>query len=77
MKIEILGTGCPKCKKTYAIISEVAKDLGVDVTIEKIEKVNDIVAKGVMITPAVMINGEIKVEGKVPKKKEVEAFLKA
>lgn len=77
MKIEILGTGCPKCKKTYAIISEVVEELGVDATIEKIEDINDIVAKGVMITPAVMIDGVVKVEGKVPKKKEVEAFLKA
>lgn len=77
MKIEILGTGCPKCKKTYAIISEVVDELGADATIEKIENIDDIVAKGVMITPAVMVDGKVKIEGKVPKKKEIEAFLKA
>ena len=77
MKIEILGTGCPKCKKTYAIISKVVEELGVDATIEKIENIDDIVAKGVMITPAVMVDGKVKVEGKVPKRKEIEAFLKA
>jgi len=75
MKIEVLGTGCPKCKKTYNAIKEQIDKLGVSAELVKVEEVNDIVSKGVMITPAVMIDGEIKVEGKVPSAKAIASWL--
>jgi small redox-active disulfide protein 2 len=76
MKIEVLGTGCPKCKKTYNAIKEQLDKLGISAELVKVEDVNDIVSKGVMITPAVMVDGEIKVEGKVPNVNEITSWLK-
>jgi small redox-active disulfide protein 2 len=76
MKIEVLGTGCPKCKKTYNAIKEQLDKLGISAELVKVEDVNDIVSKGVMITPAVMVDGEIKVEGKVPSVNEITSWLK-
>lgn len=76
MKIEVLGTGCPKCKKTYNAIKEQLDKLGISAKLVKVEDVNDIVSKGVMITPAVMVDGEIKVEGKVPSVNEITSWLK-
>lgn len=76
MKIEVLGTGCPKCKKTYQAISDQLNKLDVSAEIVKVEDVNDIVAKGVMVTPAVIVDGEIKIEGKVPKPDQIAKWLK-
>ena len=76
MKIEILGTGCPKCKKTYGNAQAAIRDLGrSDIEIIKIEKIMDIASRGVMMTPALSINGEIKCAGKIPSPKEIEDWI--
>lgn len=75
MKIEILGTGCPKCQKTGELIEKGLKKSGMEAEIVKVKKIDDIVDRGVMMTPAVIINGEIKCEGKVPNSTEIEAWL--
>lgn len=76
MKIEILGTGCPKCKQTLANAEKAVKHLGVDAEIVKVEKVNDIMNYGVMITPALAINGEVKIVGKIPSPEQIADWIK-
>ncbi len=73
MKIQILGTGCPKCKKLAANAETAAQQLGVEFEIEKITDINDIMEYGVMMTPALAVDGEVKVAGKVP---DVEGIKK-
>lgn len=76
MKIEILGTGCPKCTKLKNNAEIAAKEMGIDFEIEKIEDINKITSFGVMMTPALVVNGEVKVVGKVPNKEELKKILK-
>ncbi|MFW5985717.1 MAG: thioredoxin family protein [Halanaerobiaceae bacterium] len=74
-KIEILGTGCPKCQKTTELIENEIKESGVEAEIKKVEDLDDIVERGVMMTPAVVIDGEIKVEGNIPSADEIKAWF--
>jgi small redox-active disulfide protein 2 len=76
MKIEILGVGCAKCKNAEKIVRKVAEELGIDVDIVKIEDLEEIVNRGVMMTPAVFINGEMKIVGRVPDADELKELLK-
>ena len=76
MKIEILGTGCPKCKQTLANVEKAVKDLGVDAEIVKVEKIQDIMNYGVMMTPALVIDGEVKIVGKIPTPNQITEWLK-
>ena len=74
-KIQVLGTGCPKCKKLAENADEAAKALGLDYELEKVTSINDIMKFGVMITPALAVDGEVKVAGKVPSVAEIKAML--
>ena len=76
MKIQILGTGCPKCKKLEENAKQAAMELGIEHTIEKVTDINDIMAFGVMMTPALAIDGEVKLVGKVPDVEELKNILK-
>jgi small redox-active disulfide protein 2 len=75
VKIEILGTGCPKCKKLAENAEIAAKNLGIEYEIEKITDINEIMKFGVMITPALAIDGEVKVAGKVASPEDIKAML--
>jgi small redox-active disulfide protein 2 len=75
-KIQILGTGCPKCKALAANAEAAAKALGIEAEIEKVEKIQDIMKFGVMITPALVIDGQVKSTGKVLSESDIEALLK-
>ena len=74
-KIQILGTGCPKCKKLAENADEAAKDLGIEYEIEKVTNINDIMGFGVMVTPALVVDGDIKVVGKVSSPDEIKKML--
>lgn len=74
-KIEILGTGCPKCKSLEKSAREAVSHLGIEAAITKIDKMNDIVARGVMMTPAIAIDGQVKSSGRVLSSKEIEQLL--
>ena len=74
-KLQILGTGCPKCKKLAENAETAAKALGIEYTIEKITDINEIMKFGVMLTPALAVDGVVKVVGKVPEAKEIESML--
>lgn len=65
-KLQILGTGCPKCQKLAETAEAAAKALGIEYELEKVTDINDIMAFGVMMTPALAVDGEVKVVGKVP-----------
>jgi small redox-active disulfide protein 2 len=74
-KIQILGTGCPKCKQLYACAEQAAKEIGLEHELEKVTEINEIMKFGVMITPALAIDGQIKSIGKVLTLVEMKKFL--
>lgn len=75
MKIQILGTGCPKCTTLAANAEAAVKALGVDATIEKVEKIQEILKFGVMMTPALVVDGQVKSAGKVLNADDIKKFL--
>ncbi len=76
MKIEVLGTGCPKCKKTYENAAEAIKELGIEAELVKVYDSVEIAKRGIFETPALVIDGEIKVAGRVPSVEEIKEMLK-
>ncbi|MFO7557803.1 MAG: thioredoxin family protein [Desulfobacterales bacterium] len=76
MDIKILGPGCPKCRQTETIVREAVAESGIDAGIEKVTDVMKIAGYGVFGTPAVIVNGDVKSVGKIPKKEEVLSWLK-
>ena len=74
-KIQILGTGCPKCEKLAENTEEAARQLGIEYTIEKVTGINDIMEFGVMMTPALAIDGEVKVVGRVASIEEIKEMV--
>ncbi len=76
MKIEILGTGCPKCKKLYKNTEKAVNDMGLEAEVKKVKKMKDIMKYGVMITPALVIDGDVKLSGKVPAVEEMKGIIK-
>ncbi len=76
-KIQILGTGCPKCKMLFANAEEAVKTLGIEAQIEKVEKITEIMAFGVMTTPALAVDGKVKSAGKVLSVEEIVKMLDA
>jgi len=75
MNIAILGTGCPKCKRTTDVVRKAVEEMGVEATIQKIEDIREIMKYRVMMTPAVAIDGQVKISGKVPTVDEVKSLL--
>jgi small redox-active disulfide protein 2 len=74
-RIQVLGTGCPKCKTLTANAEAAIKTLGVEATVEKVEKITDIMKFGVMMTPALVIDGQVKSAGKVLSAGEIGKLL--
>ena len=75
MKIQILGTGCKKCNNLAEAADTAAKELGIEYELEKITQLTDIMAMGVMTTPALAIDGQVKLTGKVPSVEELKKLL--
>ena len=74
--IKILGTGCPNCKRTEAVVKTVAEELKIDVNIVKVEDIQDIMAYDIMSTPAVVIDEKVVIKGRVPSFDEIKTLLK-
>lgn len=74
-KIQVLGTGCKKCTTLTETADAAAKALGLEYTLEKVTNLNDIASFGVMFTPALVVDGEVKVAGKVPGLEDVKKLL--
>jgi small redox-active disulfide protein 2 len=73
--IQILGTGCPKCKTLSANAEAAVKALGIEAKVEKVEKIVDIMNFGVMVTPALVVDGQVKSAGKVLSADEIQRWL--
>ncbi len=75
IKIKVLGTGCPKCKQTTTLVEDVVKENGIDATVIKVEDIMDIMSYNIMSTPAVVIDEEVKIRGRVPSRAELLELL--
>jgi small redox-active disulfide protein 2 len=74
-KIQILGTGCPKCKKLAENAEAATKEMDIEHEIEKVTDINEMMKFGVMMTPALVVDGEVKAVGKVPSSDEIKQML--
>ena len=74
-KIQILGSGCPKCQKLAELAAQAADELGIEYQLEKVTEINKIMDFGVMVTPAMVVDGEVKVAGKIPTPEDLKAML--
>lgn len=75
MLIQVLGTGCAKCTKLAQLAEEAAKKQGIDYTLEKVTDINQIMSFGVMVTPALVVDGKLKCSGSVPSVDQIAAYL--
>ncbi|HCU37924.1 MAG TPA: thioredoxin family protein [Armatimonadetes bacterium] len=76
MKIQILGTGCPKCKQLAANAQAAVEAAGIEAEVVKVEKIAEIVAMGAMLTPALAIDGDVKSSGKVLSADQIQELIK-
>ena len=75
MRIEVLGTGCPKCQATLRNVEQAVRELSIQAEIAKVDDLVEITARGVMVTPALAIDGEIVCSGRIPSVEEIKAWL--
>ena len=75
--LQILGTGCPKCRRLAEQIEAAAREMGLRYELEKVTDLDEIMAFGVMLTPALVVDGEVKVVGKVPAIDELKELLRS
>ncbi|MEW6260880.1 MAG: thioredoxin family protein [Thermodesulfobacteriota bacterium] len=75
MDVKVLGPGCPKCKQTEQVVKDALREAGISANVEKVTDVMQIAGYGVFGTPAVIIDGEVKSVGKIPKKEEVVKWI--
>ncbi len=74
-KLQILGTGCPKCKKLAEATEQAAKDLGIEYQLTKVTDITEIMKFNVMMTPALAVDGEVKSVGRVPNHEELKKLI--
>jgi small redox-active disulfide protein 2 len=75
MKVEVLGTGCAKCKRLMKNVEAAIKDLGIEAELVKVDDITEIMDRGVMLTPTLAVDGELKVSGRVADVKEIKEIL--
>ncbi len=75
MIIKILGAGCSKCKQLFANVKQAVEEMGIEATIEKVESLEEMMSYGVMQTPALVVDGQVKVVGKLLSAKDVKKYL--
>ncbi|OPL19100.1 MAG: hypothetical protein AVO35_12565 [Candidatus Aegiribacteria sp. MLS_C] len=76
MKIQILGMGCPKCKKMYEAVEKAVEELGLEgAELLKVETLSEISAMGVMMTPALAVDGDVLVAGRIPSTEEIKGMI--
>lgn len=74
-KLQILGTGCPKCKKLYEATQQAVKELGIEAEVTKVEDINEIMKFNVMMTPALAVDGAVKAAGRIPRPDELKTMI--
>jgi len=75
MDVKVLGTGCAKCRKLFAEAEQAVAQSGVPATLTKVEKLDEIMSYGVMMTPALVVDGEVKSSGRIPKAAEIVSWI--
>ena len=75
MEIKVLGSGCAKCKTTYEMIEKMVKENQLDATLSKVEDIVELLNYGIMTTPAIVVDGEVKLKGHVPTESEIKKIL--
>ncbi len=75
-KIEVLGSGCRKCKRLEKNVQIAVKEMGIEAKVEKVQDISEIASRGVMMTPALVVDGEVKSRGKIPSPKQIKELLK-
>ena len=75
MEIKVLGSGCAKCKTTYEMIEKSVKENQLDATLSKVEDIVELLNYGIMTTPAIVVDGEVKLKGHVPTESEIKKIL--
>ena len=75
MEIKVLGTGCQNCKALEKAVKEVVSEMNLQADVEKVEEIGKIVQYGVMLTPGLVINGKVKVSGRVPSKADIKKLI--
>ena len=76
MQVQILGTGCQKCLFLEERVKKVAADNSIDIDLEKVADINNILSYGVMMTPALVVEGEVKISGKIPSEKQILDWIR-
>jgi small redox-active disulfide protein 2 len=74
-KIEVVGTGCAKCKRLLANAEQAVRDLKITADVIKVDDIDEIVNRGIMLTPALFIDGKVRAEGRVPDVNEIKTML--
>jgi small redox-active disulfide protein 2 len=74
-RLQILGTGCPKCKKLMEMTLQAVKDLAIEAEVTKVEDINEIIKFNIMMTPALAVDGEVKVMGRIPHADEIRKMI--
>ena len=77
MLIQVLGTGCTKCKTLYEMVKKAVQETGVDAEVEKVEDIQQIMAFELIMTPGLVVNGEVKVAGRLPNVEEIKKLILA
>ena len=75
MDLKVLGSGCAKCKTTYEMIEKIVKENQLDATLSKVEDIVELLNYGIMTTPAIVVDGEVKLKGHVPTESEIKKIL--
>ncbi len=75
MKVEILGTGCMKCKRLAKNVEQAISELEISADVRKVDDLTEIIDRGIMLTPALMVDGELKVSGRVADVAEIKRIL--
>ena len=74
-EVKVLGPGCAKCKSTYSVVEKVVRENGLSVQLTKVEDIAEIMTYNIMTSPAIVVDGEVKIKGRVPTEAEVKALL--
>ena len=75
MEIKVLGTGCSKCKTLYNVVEKIVRENNLEVTLTKVEDIMEIMTFNVMSLPAIVIDDEVKIKGRVPSESEIREML--
>jgi small redox-active disulfide protein 2 len=75
MEIKVLGPGCPKCEQTEKVVKDAIAESGKDISVTKVKDITEIAKHGVFMTPAVVVDGEVKSVGKIPSKEQIQEWI--